>query len=104
VSRGGDLWLLGEHLVYCGSALDDSAYDALMKCETADVVFTDPPYNVRIQGNVSGLGGVQHGDFAMGSGEMTEAEFTAFLTVSAANSPAVVTTVRSILFVWTGGT
>jgi len=80
VSRGGDLWLLGEHRVYCGSALDDSAYDALMKGETADVVFTDPPYNVRIEGNVSGLGGVQHGDFAMGSGEMTEAEFTAFLT------------------------
>jgi DNA modification methylase len=80
VSRAGDLWLLGHHRVYCGDALDDRPYDALMQGETAAMVFTDPPYNVKIDGNVSGLGAVQHREFAMASGEMTDAEFTAFLT------------------------
>jgi DNA modification methylase len=74
VSRAGDLWLLGSHRVFCGSALDDRSYEMLMKGETADVVFTDPPFNVRIAGNVSGLGAIQHREFAMASGEMTEAE------------------------------
>jgi DNA modification methylase len=80
VSRPGDLWLLGDHRVYCGSALDESAYAALMDGDHADVVFSDPPYNVRIDGNVSGLGTVRHREFAMASGEMTESEFTGFLT------------------------
>ena len=80
VSRAGDLWLLGRHRVYCGDALDDGAYDALMQGDTAAMVFTDPPYNVKIDGNVSGLGAVQHREFAMASGEMSESEFTAFLT------------------------
>jgi DNA modification methylase len=80
VSRVGDLWLLGEHRVYCGSALDARAYAALMGAERADLVFTDPPYNVPISGNVSGLGAVRHREFEMASGEMSEAEFTNFLT------------------------
>ena len=45
----------------------------------ADLVFTDPPYNVAIQGHVSGNGAVQHREFAMASGEMTKAQFTEFL-------------------------
>jgi DNA modification methylase len=44
------------------------------------MVFTDPPYNVAIAGHVSGLGHVQHAEFPMASGEMSEAAFTAFLT------------------------
>ena len=44
------------------------------------MVFADPPYNVPIEGNVSGLGEIHHREFAMASGEMSEAEFTAFLT------------------------
>jgi DNA modification methylase len=79
VTRAGDLWLLGPHRVYCGDALDEAAYDALMSGDTAAMVFTDPPYNVKIDGNVSGLGTVQHREFAMASGEMTAAEFTKFL-------------------------
>ena len=46
------------------------------------MVFTDRPYNLPIRGHVSGLGRVQHNEFAMASGEMSEAEFTAFLTIS----------------------
>jgi len=80
VSRLGDLWLLGKACrVYCGNALDASAYAKLMDGERAAVVFADPPYNVKISGNVSGLGAVQHREFAMGSGEMTEAQFSEFL-------------------------
>jgi DNA modification methylase len=45
------------------------------------LVVTDPPYNVRIPGNVSGLGRIRHENFAMGSGEMNSPEFTAFLEV-----------------------
>ena len=46
------------------------------------MVFTDPPYNVPIGGHVSGLGHVQHAEFPMASGEMSEDEFTAFLTTT----------------------
>jgi len=79
ISRAGDLWLLGRHRVYCGDALDETAYAALMQAEQAAMVITDPPYNVPIEGNVSGLGAVRHRNFAMASGEMDEAEFAAFL-------------------------
>jgi DNA modification methylase len=79
VTREGDLWLMNEHRVLCGNALDPNAYAALMKHEQASLVFSDPPYNVRIEGNVSGLGAVRHREFAMASGEMRPAEFTDFL-------------------------
>ncbi len=79
VTRPGDLWVLGQHRVLCASALEAASYAILMEGRQAGMVFTDPPYNVKIEGNVSGLGAVQHRDFAMGVGEMSEAEFTAFL-------------------------
>ena len=80
ISRVGDLWLLDDHRVLCGSALDASAYTALMQGELAATVNTDPPYNTRIGGHVSGLGAIRHREFVMASGEMSEAEFIAFLT------------------------
>ena len=79
VSRAGDLWLLGAHRIVCGSALDADTYTTLMGSEQAATTFTDPPYNVPIQGNVSGLGKIVHGEFLQGSGEMGRQEFTAFL-------------------------
>ncbi len=75
VAKRGDLWLLGAHRLYCGDARDERAYDALMKGTKADFVFTDPPYNVPIDGHVSGLGRIRHREFAMASGEMSQAEF-----------------------------
>jgi DNA modification methylase len=51
-----------------------------MDGEKAEMVFTDPPYNVAIEGNVSGLGKIRHREFAMASGEMTPDQFTAFLS------------------------
>jgi DNA modification methylase len=79
VSRTGDLWQLGKHRVLCADAREDASFDALMRGRKAAAVFTDPPYNVIIDGNVSGKGKVKHGNFAMATGEMSQAEFTAFL-------------------------
>jgi DNA modification methylase len=79
VSQTGDLWLLGSHRLLCGDARDPAAYAQLLAGAQAEFVFTDPPYNVAIDGHVCGLGRVRHREFAMGCGEMSEAEFTAFL-------------------------
>ena len=80
VSHPGDLWILNEHRVLCGSALEQTAYAALMKNSRATMVFTDPPFNVRIGGNGSGSGAIRHREFAMASGEMSEKEFRLFLS------------------------
>jgi DNA modification methylase len=82
VTRLGDLWKLGKHGIFCGSALDPNSYTALLGNRKANLIFADPPYNVRIAGNVSGRGAVRHGDFSMASGEMTDDEFRSFLNVS----------------------
>jgi len=81
VTRRGDIWILGSHRLLCGDARSESDYARLLHDEIADLVLTDPPYNVRVDGNVSGLGNVRHQEFAMASGEMSEAEFTVFLSM-----------------------
>jgi DNA modification methylase len=81
----GDIWQLGPHRLICGDALDPAVVDLLMEDKQARMVFTDPPYNVPIAGNVSGLGRVKHREFAQASGEMTKEQFTAFLKSSFQN-------------------
>ena len=81
----GDIWQLGPHKLICGDAQDPEVISQLMAGEVARVVFTDPPYNVPIKGNVSGLGKVSHDDFAMACGEMSRDEFTSFLNTSFQN-------------------
>jgi DNA modification methylase len=85
VSRMGDLWLLGRHRLLCGDTRGAADMDRLMVGEQADLVFTDPPYNVAIDGNVCGLGSVRHREFAFASGEMNNAQFTSFLTDTLGN-------------------
>jgi len=82
VTRLGDLWCLGKHRVLCGSAVEQESYSILMASRRASVVFTDPPFNVRIDGHVSGNGSVRHREFPMASGEMSEFEFISFLSSS----------------------
>jgi DNA modification methylase len=82
VSRPGNLWKLGAHRIFCGNALDSEAYSRLMTEERAAMVFIDPPYNVPIDGHVSGLGATRHREFAMASGEMNEQQFSNFLAQS----------------------
>jgi len=79
ITKPGDTWLIGSHRLICADALRAESYDALLNGKRADLVFTDPPYNVRIEGNVSGLGKSKHSEFAMASGEMNSSEFKAFL-------------------------
>ena len=48
VTRPGDLWRLGNHLVYCGDSTDAKSASRLFIKEQADMIFTDPPWNVSI--------------------------------------------------------
>jgi hypothetical protein len=52
ITRLGDVWMLGRHRLVCGDARDVGAYQALMQGQAADLIFTDPPYNVPISGHV----------------------------------------------------
>ena len=79
VSRPGDLWRIGDHYLLCGDALKEDSYVRLLGTKKAQLVFTDPPWNVAISGHVSGLGKVTHREFAMACGEMTYDEFIRFL-------------------------
>jgi DNA modification methylase len=89
VSQRGDVWRLGRHRLICGDARESSDYASLLAGETVDLIFTDVPYNVPIDGHVTGLGKIRHREFAMASGEMSEAEFTGFLIESLAASAGV---------------
>jgi 16S rRNA G966 N2-methylase RsmD len=79
VSRPDDLWAIGPHRLLCADARDKAAYARLLGNAKAQSAFLDPPYNVPVDGHVSGLGRHRHGEFAMASGEMSEAEFVNFL-------------------------
>jgi len=89
VSHLGDIWLLGRHRLLCGDAQDADCFRRLLEGEVADLVFTDPPYNVAIDGNVCGLGAVRHREFAFASGEMSAGQFTAFLATTLGNAAGV---------------
>lgn len=89
VSLMGDVWLLGRHRLLCGDARRSDDLALLMQNERADMVFTDPPYNVKIDGNVCGLGSVKHREFAMATGEMSEDQFVRFLTETLGNMGSV---------------
>jgi hypothetical protein len=79
VTKAGDLWKLGDHLLLCADALRRDSFAALMSGTTAQLAFVDPPFNVRIRGHVSGKGRVKHREFAQASGEKTSAQFAKFL-------------------------
>ena len=81
ITRPGDIWRIGNHHLICGDASQSDTYVRLLDGAAAQMIFTDPPYNVPIGGHVSGLGKIKHREFAMASGEMSAAEFTDFLTI-----------------------
>jgi len=85
ICREGDIWQLGRHRLICGNSLDALVVDDLMDGMKARMVFTDPPYNVAIDGNVCGSGAIKHREFAMASGEMSVEAFTGFLRASFEN-------------------
>jgi hypothetical protein len=81
VTALGDLWSLEQHLLLCADARDTASYAVLMNGQKADAIFTDPPFNVKITGHVTGKGAQTHREFPSATGEMTEAEYTDFLSL-----------------------
>lgn len=79
VSCEGDIWQLGKHRIICGNSLDKATYEKLLEGKKADMIFTDPPYNVKVDGHICGNGKFKHKEFAMASGEMNSSEFQSFL-------------------------
>ncbi len=49
-SKAGDLWMLGEHRLLCGDSTKPETYELLMNGKKAQLVVTDPPYNVDYKG------------------------------------------------------
>lgn len=96
VSRLDDLWINGDHRMLCGDGRFQQSHERVLGAERAQMIFTDPPYNVAIAGNISGLGKVVHREFAMGSGEMSSGEFAldllrpAFRRIAAFSSPGAI--------------
>jgi len=93
VTENGWIWQLGKHKVICGNSLDENSYIRLLKSspdknikshkmEKAHMAFTDPPYNVKVQGHAGGNGKFKHKEFPMASGEMTPEEYQNFLTTT----------------------
>ncbi|MFT5329005.1 MAG: DNA modification methylase [Parasphingorhabdus sp.] len=88
VSQAGDLWQLGRHWLLCGDARSHDDVVLLLDGSKAKMVFTDPPYNLKIDGNVCGSGSIKHREFAFASGEMSADSFTSFLTETLGNMSA----------------
>jgi len=80
VTRPGDLWALGRHKLICEDAGSPEPYSLLLADETVDLIFTDPRYDMSIDGEVGGSARARCPEFAMGAGEMASAAFTQFLT------------------------
>jgi DNA modification methylase len=78
VSQIGDLYKLGSHTLLCGDATDAASYSRLLGDSKADAVFTDPPYNCKIDGFV-GMGAHKHQDFVQFAGKESDEEFSQFL-------------------------
>ena len=51
VTKAGDIWTLGRHRLICGDSTKEETYDLLMNGRKANLVVTDPPYNVNYQGS-----------------------------------------------------
>lgn len=78
ISKEGDIYELNEHRIICGDCTDVLVVRKLMSEKLAGMVFTDPPYNVRVK-DIVGLGKSKHDEFKMASGEMNMSRFARFL-------------------------
>lgn len=78
ITQPGDLYELNEHKIICGDCTDVLVVRELMDKKLADMIFTDPPYNVRVK-DIIGLGKSKHDEFKMASGEMNQNRFARFL-------------------------
>jgi len=103
VSRPGEVWELGRHRLVCGDALNDTSYQALLQGELAQMMVTDPPYNVPIKGHAVGRGKTRHREFTMAAGEMSGRPTPPFSQASSATPSPSASTDRSNFCSSTGG-
>ncbi len=76
----GDIWEFDDgHRIICGDSTDRDTFAELLVNKRVNLVLQDPPFNIKIDGFVSGNGTVKHPDFAMAAGEMSDSEYTEFL-------------------------
>lgn len=75
VTVEGDVWILGNHRLMCGDSTSIDAVEKLMDGAKADMVFTDPPYNIDYQG-------VSDKRDKIKNDKMSDADFLDFLTQS----------------------
>lgn len=100
-TRLGDIWLLGDHRIGCGDGRDVEFLRRIVgDGAKIDAAFMDPPYNVKINGHANAKG--RHREFAMASGEMSEAAFRTFLqeTLRAAEAVSRTGAVHFICMDW----
>lgn len=97
ITRACDLWRLGKHKLFCGDARRRKDLMLLLGDERVHMVFTDPPYNVKV-GSIVGRGARKHREFAMASGEMDRETFIRFLS-EALGAAAEFSTHGSVHFV-----
>lgn len=87
VSRTGDIWIMGEHRLLCGDSTSEADMKKLMAGELADMVFTDPPYNVNYgdtaKDKLRSKGGAKAGRKIMN--DNLGDDFEAFLTAACKN-------------------
>lgn len=76
----GDIWEFdGRHRIICGDSTDRDTFAKLLGDKRVNLVLQDPPFNIKIDGFVSGNGSVKHPDFAMAAGKMSDSEYAEFL-------------------------
>jgi len=84
ITQVGDQWNLGDHVIRCDDALKSESFVHLLGSAKVGMVFTDPPYNVKIAGHVTRSRSAKNHDFAMGTGELSSMQFQSFLQTSLA--------------------
>lgn len=82
VSEYGDIWQLGQHKIICGNSLEKDNFEKLFSDKKADMIFTDPPYNLKVDGQICRIRRKHYKEFTMASGEMNVEQFREFLTKS----------------------
>ena len=88
VTKLGDFWHLDQHRLLCADARRESDLALLMGGRQAAMAFMDPPYNVAVR-DIVGRGRIKHGEFVMGSGELSRGEFVEFLKNTLGKAAAV---------------
>lgn len=78
-TKMGDLWILGSHRLYCGDATNIEDVKKLMGGQEADMVFTDPPYNVNYEGGTKDKLTIKNDN--LGDGEFYQLLLSSFLNM-----------------------